>query len=69
MTIQISATHRNEEAAKKWCPFSRSRNSQLDSNLLQPHRHCLTVNCMAWVDETDYMYDIALGRCGLVSLA
>ena len=30
---------------------------------------CLTIRCMAWIDETDYFYGITQGRCGLVTLA
>lgn len=70
MTDHLSVIHKNEDASKKWCPFSGSlqdsRNSKIRKML--PGTNCLTTGCMAWVDETDHIYEIAMGRCGLISL-
>lgn len=71
MTDHLSVTHKNEDAEKKWCPFSRTsdwgQNNKIRKMALG--RQCLTTGCMAWIDETDHVYEIAMGRCGLVSLS
>ncbi len=69
MKDYLSVTHKKEDAEKKWCPFSCTPDCGPGTHIkkIKPGRHCLTTGCMAWIDETDHMYEIALGRCGLVT--
>jgi hypothetical protein len=87
MSISCAVTHRKEDAARKWCPFSWTRRNLCSETVFscegdpEDGRHdqpddqmasdcrCLANACMAWIDETDYFHGIAIGRCGLVSLA
>jgi len=76
MSILCAVTHKNEDAARKWCPFSSPgkgdrhevNTANLAGSVPAVGGRCLTTGCMAWIDDSDHNHDIAMGRCGLVAL-